>query len=60
MDMYPYDPAKYPDNTMEPQSVNATIQFIKGQVAYYVNNLTSPYGDYRKTSGGKTISKFER
>lgn len=51
--MYPYDPARYPDNTVEPADVNATIQLVKDEVAYYVS-LTSPYPDYRKKSGGSS------
>lgn len=61
VDMYPYDPAKYPDNTVEPADVNATIQLVKDQVANYLTlqqslttqtPATSPITQKPVTQGG--------
>uniref|UniRef100_A0A914E436 Serine protease n=1 Tax=Acrobeloides nanus TaxID=290746 RepID=A0A914E436_9BILA len=42
VDMYPYDPSKYPENTVEPTDVSKTIQLVKQEVAYYIT-LPSPF-----------------
>lgn len=48
--MYPYDPVNNSESTVESADVNATIQLVRQEVAYFLT-LPSPYNASSLPSG---------